>query len=62
MKHSTLVLLFGIVYAIIALMLKGENHILCLIYACLSAFTAILHVLLYERENKNMGYYYEKKI
>ena len=50
-KQSTIVLLFGVVYAVIALTLKGESNGLSLLYASLSGLTAIIHVML-DRDKK----------
>jgi len=46
MKQSTAVLLFGVIYAGIALTLVNESLALSLTYAMFSALTAGLHCIL----------------
>jgi len=50
MKQSTTVLLFGIIYALIALLTKNDAIIISLIYAVFSGLTAILYVILDHNE------------
>ena len=54
MKQSTIILLFGIVYAIIALFLNGESNGLSLLYASFSGLTAIIYILVDMGVNKNV--------
>lgn len=57
MKQSTIVLLFGMVYAIIALSLKGESTGISLFYVVLSGLTAILYVSLDSEETRKKDIY-----
>lgn len=58
MKQSTKVLLFGIVYAIIANLLNDDAPTIGLIYASLSALTTILFLLLDMEEERVRRIYY----
>lgn len=58
MKQSTLVLIFGMVYALIALFSIEHNQVLSLIYAMFSASAAILHVILDSTESAHDRLYF----